>query len=213
MATGDFVPQKEGDLLPWLDNFIAIGTANLATLGMSTTIITNLTTLKSAFATNFTAAEAKQLEAKAATENKNLAKKAVINEIRVNVKQIQAKPGVPANLKAQLGITVPGSQPAPPGPVPPLALVALAQSNGINSLNWNRNGNTQNTLFIIEYRHAVTQPWQMAGTTLKATFDHLNQTPGYTLYYQVKAQRNEMTSPPSNEVIVYAEGAGPVSPV
>ncbi|MBM2814427.1 MAG: hypothetical protein HW421_1189 [Ignavibacteria bacterium] len=206
MPAGDYIPQKEGDLVPWLENFIAITNANLATLGMTTTIVTNLTTLKAAFATDLNSAAAKQAESKAATEKKNISKKNTIKEVRINVKQIQAKPGVPDNLKAQLGITVPGSQPAPQVPLPPTELTALAEANGTNTMKWNRNGNPQNTVFIIEYRHAATMPWQIAGTTTKTTFEHLNQVPGFTLFYQVKAQRNEFISPPSNEAVVYAEG-------
>jgi hypothetical protein len=115
MPAGDYIPQKEGELVPWLENFITVAKAKLATIG---TI--------------------------------------VIHQNRVK---------------------------------------------------WNRSGNPQNTVFVIECRHVATLPWQIAGTTTKTTFEHLNQVPGFTLFYQVKAQRNQLLSPPSNEAVVYAEGA------
>ena len=213
MLNKDYLQTNNRDLQAREKIGLAFSNENIATLGITKTIITNLTTLKTALATDLNNATAKQVEAKAATKKKNISKTNTIKEVRVNVKQIQAKPGVPDNLKAQLGITVPGSQPAPQVPLPPAELTALAESNGTNTLKWNRSGNPSNTVFVIECRHAVNLPWQIAGTTTKTTFEHQNQVPGFTLFYQVKAQRNQLLSPPSNEAVVYVEGVAPAAVV
>ena len=33
MASRDYIPSKEGDIIPWMENFIAVANANLPALG------------------------------------------------------------------------------------------------------------------------------------------------------------------------------------
>lgn len=42
---------------------------------------------------------------------------------------------------------------------------------------------------------------------VKSTIEHIGQTPCETLFYRVKAQRNEQLSEPNNRAVVYAGGS------
>ena len=53
MPTADYVPQKDGDLVPWTENFIAVANANLPALGLIAGDITALTTKKSDYELSF----------------------------------------------------------------------------------------------------------------------------------------------------------------
>jgi hypothetical protein len=168
MPDGDYTPQKAGELVPWLENFIPSVNTNLATLRMISVIKTNLTSMKDAYATDFNASPSKQAESKAPTEKKNISKTNAIKGVRIYAKQIQA--------------------------------------NGTNTLKWIRNGNPQNTIFIIKSSHAASMPSQIAGSTTKTTFEHLNQVSCFTLFCPVKAQRNELISPLSNGLLCMQRG-------
>lgn len=47
MASKDYIPRKEGDIVPWTENFIAVANASLTTLGLTASDITAVTTKKS----------------------------------------------------------------------------------------------------------------------------------------------------------------------
>ncbi len=99
MSASDYMPQKDGDLVPWTENFLAVAITNTEILGLVAGDLTTLTTKKSDYSTGLNNAVAKQAEAKAATDNKNIKRTALKDNIRVLVRQIQAKPGVPDNIK------------------------------------------------------------------------------------------------------------------
>ncbi|MBK7986452.1 MAG: hypothetical protein IPK11_05960 [Ignavibacteria bacterium] len=46
MPAKDYFPSKEGDIVPWTENFISVANANLATFGLVALDITNVTTKK-----------------------------------------------------------------------------------------------------------------------------------------------------------------------
>lgn len=39
MPAKDYIPTKEGDIVPWTENFIAVANANLPTLGLALRIL------------------------------------------------------------------------------------------------------------------------------------------------------------------------------
>lgn len=120
------------------------------------------------------------------------------------VRKIQANPSVTSDLKKKLGITAKDTNPSPINPIAPKDLLANPNANGTNKLSWDRNGNPQGTIFIIEAQEQPGLPWTFVGTTTKSVYEHTNQTPGKTLYYRVRAQRTDVTSEPSNDAVVYA---------
>jgi len=202
MATSDYLPTKEGDLVPWAENFISVANANLVTIGMTAPDITTLTTKKSDYSTGLNNAIAKQAEAKAATDNKNIKKSALTNNIRMLARQILAKPGVPDNLKVQLGIKNTATPPSSSVPLIPMELTLETIAGGVIRLKWDRNGNSQGTIFAIEASDKPDINFIMIDSTTKTTLDTTYNTPSATTYFRVKAKKNDQTSDPSNVVMV-----------
>lgn len=202
MLYKDYIPSKEGDLIPWAENFIAVANANLTTLGLVAADITGLTTKKNDYTTKLNNAIAKQAEAKAATEAKNLSKSALVSQIRLLARQIQARPGVPDNLKEQLGLTVSDPNPSPTNPNPPTQLTGKIGTGGLGNIKWNRNNNPYGTTFIVEWSKNSENGWQIIGTTTKTTYEVNLIEPSGRNYYRIKAQRGGNTSEPSNVIVL-----------
>jgi hypothetical protein len=87
---------------------------------------------------------------------------------------------------------------------PPTNLIVNGFENGENLLKWERNGNPQYRIFIVESRLGEDGPWLFAGTTRRLLFVHKNQTPGVKMYYRVYAHTDDEQSSHSNTAVVYA---------
>ena len=202
MISKDYFPSKEGEIVPWIENFVQVANANAAALGLGTTDITALKTLNGDLAGKLNTAIAKQSESKAATEAKNITKDKTIDVVRSMVRQVQAKPGVPDNLKAQLRITIPSPSPAPTMIHPPKDLSAEMTSGGLCLMKWNRNSNNYGTTFIIEASNKTTEKWEMIGTTTKSQYEaKMPDTLGNNLF-RVKAQKGTNISEASNVILI-----------
>ena len=202
MASRDYIPKKEGEVVPWIENFVQVATANAAALGLGTVDITALKTMNGDLAGKINAAIAKQSEAKAATEAKNIQMDKTVDTVRSMVRQVQAKPGVPDNLKAQLRITIPSPSPTPSVLYPPKDLSAEMTAGGLCLMKWNRNSNNYSTTFIIEAGNKTTDKWEIIGTSTKSQYEaKLPNTLGNNLF-RVKAQKGTNISEASNVILI-----------
>lgn len=204
MAGKSYLPAKDSDLQYWATNFLTVANANLPALGLVAADLTGITADKTSLDTSITNNKAKQAEAKAAADSKKTSRKKFETTARLLVRKIQANPSITSDLKKKLGITAKDTNPTPINPIAPKDLLANPNANGTNKLSWDRNGNPQGTIFIIEAQEQPGMPWAFVGTTTKSVYEHTNQTPGKTLYYRVRAQRTDVTSEPSNDAVVYA---------
>lgn len=202
MPAKDYIPSKEGDIVPWTENFIAVANANLAVLGLVPSETSALTTKKGEYSTNLNAAIAKQAESKAATESKNISKNALVANIRVLARQIQARPDVPDNLREQLGLNVPDTNPTHVYPFPPVDLSGGVGVGGLAALKWNRNGNPQGTTFLIEWSGNFETGWQIVGTTTKSSAERPLNGPSGHNFFRVRAQKGDIASEPSNVIVL-----------
>ena len=202
MNSKDYIPKKEGEVVPWIENFVQVATANAAALGLGTVDITALKTMNGDLAGKINAAIAKQSEAKAATEAKNIQMDKTVDTVRSMVRQVQAKPGVPDNLKAQLRITIPSPSPTPSVLYPPKDLSAEMTAGGLCLMKWNRNSNNYSTTFIIEAGNKTTDKWEIIGTSTKSQYEaKLPNTLGNNLF-RVKAQKGTNISEASNVILI-----------
>ena len=202
MPASDYIPRKEGDIVPWTENFVQVATANAAALGLATVDISALKTKNVDYATGLNLAIAKQAESKAATESKNIKKDAVIDTIRILARQVQAKPGVSDNLKSQLGLNIHDSSPSSLTPFPPKDLSAEIGIGGVCVLKWNRNSNSPGTIFLIETSVNTMADWHLIGTTTKTMYNaHLSADKGRN-YFRIKAQKGDIISDPSSETVI-----------
>ena len=199
----DYIPKKDTEYQDWLGNFITVSNANLAALGLLTTEVSGLSTDKTSFDTAITDLEGKKASAKAATQAKDILRKATELKARAFVKRIQAKTDVTNTLKANLQINVPGSHPAPPTvPPPPMDLVANIAGPGSYELSWKRNGNNPPTIFVVEALFAGSSEFIQIESTTKITFLHNGNAPGVKITYRVRAKHGVTYSPPSNIAVV-----------
>ena len=202
MTNRDYFPKKEGEVVPWIENFVQVATANAAALGLGTVDITALKTMNGDLAGKINAAIAKQSEAKAATAAKNIQMDKTVDTVRSMVRQVQAKPGVPDNLKAQLRITIPSPSPTPSVLYPPKDLSAEMTAGGLCLMKWNRNSNNYSTTFIIEAGNKTTDKWEIIGTSTKSQYEaKLPNTLGNNLF-RVKAQKGTNISEASNVILI-----------
>ena len=202
MPSKDYIPKKEGEVVPWIENFVQVATANATALGLGTVDITALKTMNGDLAGKINAAIAKQSEAKAATEAKNIQMDKTVDTVRSMVRQVQAKPGVPDNLKAQLRITIPSPSPTPSVLYPPKDLSAEMTAGGLCLMKWNRNSNNYSTTFIIEAGNKTTDKWEIIGTSTKSQYEaKLPNTLGNNLF-RVKAQKGTNISEASNVILI-----------
>ncbi len=202
MTNRDYFPKKEGEVVPWIENFVQVATANAAALGLGTVDITALKTMNGDLAGKINAAIAKQSEAKAATEAKNIQMDKTVDTVRSMVRQVQAKPGVPDNLKAQLRITIPSPSPTPSVLYPPKDLSAEMTAGGLCLMKWNRNSNNYSTTFIIEAGNKTTDKWEIIGTSTKSQYEaKLPASLGNNLF-RVKAQKGTNISEASNVILI-----------
>lgn len=201
MPSKDYFPSKEGEIIPWIENFVQVATTNAAALGLATTDISALKTMNGDLATKLNTAIAKQSEAMAATEAKNIAKDKTIDVVRAMVRQVQAKPGVPDNLKSQLRITIPSPAPTPVVVYPPKDLTGEMTAGGLCFLKWGRNSNNYGTTFLIEASTKANEKWELIGTSTKTNYDAKPSAPLGTNLFRVKAQRGTIISEASNTVL------------
>lgn len=189
-------------MVPWTENFIAVATTNTVILGLVASDLTGLTTKKSDYLTGLNNAIVMQAEVKAATDNKNINRTALKDNFRVLVRQIQANPGVPDNIKFHLGLKDPDPVPTPTGPFPQKDTTIETVAIYLYRVKWNRNGNPQGVIFLIESAAQLIGPWHILGTTTKTTFDTNFSNPAGPTFFRVKAQKGDLIRKAGNVVAV-----------
>ena len=116
MASTNFIPTREADLVTWGNTFAA-GLATLATqVGVSPSQVTTFTGLNSAWVNLYNTANAEATRTKPVLLNKDVAKAAMVKNARVLAGIIQKFPGTTNAMRSTLGLTVPAER--RPIPVP-----------------------------------------------------------------------------------------------
>lgn len=119
-------------------------------------------------------------------------------------KMIKANKKISNPIKESLNIsTKVGNAAVNLTPNEPTDLTVIGFYNGINRLTWKRNGNTQNTPFIIEHRFNETEAWQYLDVITATKYEHIGQTPGVKIYYRIIAKRSKTKSGHSNIAVAY----------
>ena len=96
----------------------------------------------------------------------------------------------------------PHKKPVKTAPTPPQNLMATGGADGVNSLKWEAGANPRGTDYVI-YARINEQPRRMIDVVGTLRYEHLGQTPGVTVIYDVEARRRNLTSQPSNQAIVF----------
>ncbi len=129
-TTPVFQPSRDADLLAWSVNFSTKITDSPTTYGLVLAQATAYAALHSAFATAYAIATNPNTNSRQATAAKNLAKDTLLNArngAKELVRVAQAFPNMTDALRAQLGLRIPDTSPAPipaPTSAPELAVVS-----------------------------------------------------------------------------------------
>ena len=103
----EYIPYNDAEFLAWMNNFITVLNANLATFGLVAADLTPLTNARNDFQTklgNFQTAEA---AFRAASEAKKTSRNAAEPLFRQMAQRINRHPAMTNALRAQLRLTVP----------------------------------------------------------------------------------------------------------
>jgi hypothetical protein len=128
MASTNFLPDRESDLLTWSVNFDTKITASPTDYGLTADQATAYGTLHSAFADAYQTANNPDTRSPSNIVAKDVAKDALINNARMLARIVQATPAVTPEQKSELGLTVRDVEPTPippPASWPKLEIVAV----------------------------------------------------------------------------------------
>lgn len=195
------IPDADRPFQAWANNFALKADLYETELGLTAEEIASITDAAANFHNALLEAERYQNLAESKTALKVDARKQAEAILRSFGKVILADDRISVAIKAELGMKPLATSPAPLVPV--TSLVAMADSNGINNLRWDRNGNSVHTQFIVEAKVGAGGEWMYVGSTSKVKFAHKDQIPGQTVLYRVRSQRGDRLSAPSNIAIVY----------
>ena len=186
-----------------LANFVNKATTHQAALKLTNEQIDALEAKLNTFNTNLALKQQKREESVAQT--------ALVKEERADLNKdvgflnngFKAIPDLPPNILEEIGLNPNESNFGGSTPSALADLVATGTSDGTNSLKWNRSGNRQGTMFMIEAKIGDAASWTMIDAVTGSNYKHLNQTPGVKAQYRVKAKRGEFESGYSNTAVVY----------
>lgn len=206
----DYIPASDAVLLIWLQNFIDVANANLASTGLTAGQMTALNDLYTAFTTAFGVQQAALVAARNATMTKMQERDAVIAAVRQLAQIVQKHPGATDQLKNQLGLTVPPGPPVPVVPNVPSGLEGAVGRQGQIFLKWDKNGNKPGTTYILEMRVGLEGPWSFVAAVTRSKYTDVGREPGVFIQYRVHAVRTNKSSLYSDMASVYGpEGQTP----
>lgn len=196
-------PSNDAEFAIWLANFINKADFYKALLNLSGGQITNLQTKATQFNADLALKQQKKEESVGQTALVKDERKDLNKDIGLLNNAFKAIDGLPGNILEELGLSINLGNFGNVQPFIPTDLVATGTSDGINSMKWNRNGNRQGTMFIIEAKIGDSDTWVMIDAVTGSTYKHKNQTPGVKIQYRIKAKRGDLESSHSNTAVVY----------
>lgn len=107
-ASEDYIPRNDAEFINWAANFLAVLGANLSELGLVAADLTAVADERTLFSTALTDQIRLQAEAKSAVENKKARRRSFEGLVRPLARRISYHPGMTNDLRARLGLNVPG---------------------------------------------------------------------------------------------------------
>jgi hypothetical protein len=204
----NYITEENSDslLAAGMVNFLEQASVNATLLGLTTQEITALNASFDQFRLSFDAATAAKAAQKSATSTKNVNKQASKKLIAQYAQEWRSNPAIPDSVLDLLNVPNHQTQGTRTPPTQPLNLRLTIGSTGVNSLAWDRNGNTQGTIFNIESASSANGPWTTFDMTTKAKLT-FNWPVGQTVWFRVNAKRNGQTSANSQVITLWAAGS------
>lgn len=196
---------NNAEFLPWFNNFIKKIEDNKSQLPITDEQIDALKARRDSHRAKLDAQIATEQAARAATRNLNDDRSLSNSEISYLNTTFKADKSVPREVIVDTGLKVSEGKTSEP-PVVPLDLTVTADAGGSNELKWKRNGNKQNTIFVVEYQAEGETEWKYLTSTNETKFTHAGRKPGQQIAYRVKATRAGQESVYSNVAVAYFKG-------
>jgi hypothetical protein len=203
-----YYQMSKSELRVMMQAFASVAAANAATLGLNPANVTEINNQQTLYAATVTEQQNAQAAARGAVADCTAEKADTIELIGRYAAIFKANPAVSDELIAQLGLP-PRNNGGDHLPVyDPANLAATGCSNGVNKLNWERNGNFPGVTYLIEAAYDGTTDWELIDAVSKTRYEHTDQTPGREVSYRVFAKRRNLKSGPSNTATIYLGGGG-----
>lgn len=200
MPSNDYLPTPDQQFAAWLTNFVNVCSVEDAALGITPADFATISNAATAFATGLTESDASKATTKAKVTAKDDYRRQVTSIVRRYAREFKANPSIPPALLSNLGIVASN----PVGPVTQVTgLQVTGCADGVNKLVWNRSGNAQGTIFIIETKPQGSSNWAIAAAITKASFNHEDQQPGEQIWYRIIASRAGVNAVASLPVAAY----------
>jgi len=199
----NFFPYNVDELIGWFRNYIAVATANMATLKLSQEEIDALTANLTALETAQTKVISNKAILKQIVEQRDNTKKLCVTDIRDTAKLIQADKKIPSDLIEALGLPKHDTTPSHEVPNQPTKLQVEGLDVGINILDWDKNNNKPNTQYIIEAKYLADDKFVVIDTVTATKYQHNGQKAGVAVYYRITPRRGKLVGIPSETVGIY----------
>lgn len=184
----------------WLTNFKAVALANDEVLELNADEVLALNSGTTGYSTSLTALEAAKKAQNSATTEKNASKAEITALVRSLSRKFKGNANVSETLLRALGILSTSTA----GPVVTVTGVDVqACDDGVNTVKFDRNGNSPATTFIIEFKTPSGSDWLFGDAITKTTWNHEGQTPGQQVWYRITSARAGQRSAPSVPVAAY----------
>lgn len=198
-----FYPSNDAEFAIWLANFVAKAAIYQTELGLTQTELDKLEADLLEFNAGLNLKQQKKEESIAQTAFVRGKRKNINTDIGLFNNKLKSISGLASNIVEEIGFNVDDNSLTKVTPNTPNSLVVTGTSDGINHLKWNRAGNRQGTMFVIEAKIGTSESWTIINTVTSARLEHINQTPGVKATYRVKAKRGDLESGYSNVALVY----------
>jgi hypothetical protein len=183
MATRDFLPTKDADLLSWSSNFSAKITATPTAFGLVATQATAFSSLQSAFSTALATATDPVTRTRATIAAKDAAKTPLKNMARDLARVINAYPAITNTQRIALGLNPRSGQISPINPPEECPVMEVISALGrtlkvkLHAQDSNRRGKPDGVdgatvfSFVGEAPPADIAAWKFEGSITKTVFD------------------------------------------
>lgn len=177
--------------------------AQRAAFGLTTTQTTALDTAVTNFDSAINDVIAAKAALKSAVEAQDAARTSVLEALSNCAATIYNNSAVTDTMIASAGYEPRDTNRSKQFPFTPTDVIATPFANGNVELKWNKGQNTYGSVYVIEARFGEGD-WAVVYQTTKSKVTLTGFNPGDLAWFRISAIRNEESSAPTEEVVIYA---------
>ncbi|MFT3785029.1 MAG: hypothetical protein QM770_02535 [Tepidisphaeraceae bacterium] len=186
----NFIPTREAQLVPYGLNFKTRITATPTVYSLTAAQATAFGTLYDSFVTAYNISQSDATNSKSATIAKNLAKKAMIANLRMLAGIVQKAPTTTDTMRSDLGLTVRKTPSYPGNPGTAYKFKAALTAEGALDLGWKCTNPTAGTMYQLFRKIGAADPVYIGGTGEKKFTDDTLPAGTANVTYLIQAVRS-----------------------